>query len=93
MTAAKNFTESVFGGPVRDESKLVSYNGIIAGGFALLAVILRILARLPWFGGTWGLDDWAIIGVMVIYAAYYTRLHWAKADRNSCLCYLLPASR
>ena len=83
----------MFGGPVRDDTKLVSYNGIIAGGIALLAVIVRIIARLPWFGGTWGLDDWAIIVAMVIYAAYYARPHLAKADGNSYLCCLLPASR
>ncbi|KAF2186281.1 hypothetical protein K469DRAFT_631075 [Zopfia rhizophila CBS 207.26] len=62
---AKNFTESVFGGPVRDHTKLVSYTGIIGGSCAILAIILRMFARLPCLGGTWGWDDWAILTAML----------------------------
>ncbi|KAF2732466.1 hypothetical protein EJ04DRAFT_565929 [Polyplosphaeria fusca] len=62
---AKNFTESTFGGPVRDHTHLVSYISLIAGSVAVLAVILRIFARLPCCGGTWGLDDWAILVAML----------------------------
>ena len=54
---------------MRDDTKLVSYCGIIAGCIALLAVILRVFARLPCCGGTWGLVDWVILVAMVINAA------------------------
>ncbi|ORX93766.1 hypothetical protein BCR34DRAFT_608475 [Clohesyomyces aquaticus] len=62
---AKNFSETAFGGPKRDHTHLVSYTGLIAGGVAVLAVILRTFARLPCCGGTWGLDDWAILVAMM----------------------------
>ncbi|KAF2119774.1 hypothetical protein BDV96DRAFT_642780 [Lophiotrema nucula] len=62
---AKNFTETAFGGHVRNHTKLVSYTALIAGGIAVMAVILRIFARLPCFGGTWGWDDWAILVAML----------------------------
>ena len=77
MAAAKNFSETAFGGPVRDHTKLVSYTAMIAGGLAVIAVILRIFARLPCCGGTWGLDDWGIIVAMVNYAAYNLLPHRA----------------
>jgi hypothetical protein len=51
---------------VRDHSKLVSYSGMIGGGLALLAVVLRTFARMPRCGGTWGWDDWGILVTMVI---------------------------
>lgn len=67
---------------------------MIAGGFAVLAVVLRIFARLPCFGGTWGWDDWAIVVAMVIYAAYTLVPCWAKADiQPSFLCCLLLVYR
>ncbi|KAF2677933.1 hypothetical protein K458DRAFT_377483 [Lentithecium fluviatile CBS 122367] len=62
---AKNFTETVYGTPIRDHSRMVSYTGIIGGGFAVLAVFLRIIARIPCCGGTWGWDDWAIVVTML----------------------------
>ncbi|KAF1951534.1 hypothetical protein CC80DRAFT_203280 [Byssothecium circinans] len=61
----KNFTETAFGAPHRDHTHLVSYFGVIGGGVAIVAVILRVCARLPFFGGTWGWDDWAIMAAMV----------------------------
>ncbi|KAF2008098.1 hypothetical protein P154DRAFT_614482 [Amniculicola lignicola CBS 123094] len=63
--AAKNFSSVAFGAPVRNHTKLVSYTGVIGGASALLAVITRVCARLPWFGGTWGLDDWGILATMI----------------------------
>ncbi|KAF2634256.1 hypothetical protein P280DRAFT_485620 [Massarina eburnea CBS 473.64] len=61
----KNFTESAFGAPQRDHTHLVSYLGVIGGSFAILAVILRVSARLPFLGGIWGWDDWAILVAMI----------------------------
>jgi hypothetical protein len=54
------------GAPVRDKTKLGTYTTLIAGGFALLAFLLRIVTRLPILGGSWGLDDWAITAAMVL---------------------------
>jgi hypothetical protein len=39
---------------------------MIGGGIAVLAVILRIFARLPCCGGNWGHDDRAMLATMVI---------------------------
>jgi hypothetical protein len=50
---------------VRDQTKVVSYISLIAGGIAVLAFILRLIARLPCFGGIWGWDDYAIVVAMV----------------------------
>ncbi|KAF1972783.1 hypothetical protein BU23DRAFT_508119 [Bimuria novae-zelandiae CBS 107.79] len=61
----KNFTVRAYGLPVRDHTRLVSYTGVIGGGFALVAVILRVFARMPCFGGTWGWDDWSILVNMI----------------------------
>ena len=50
---------------MRNHSDLVSYAGVIGGALTLLAVMLRVAARLPCCGGTWGWDDWAIVVTMV----------------------------
>ncbi|KAK2804840.1 hypothetical protein FQN51_001482 [Onygenales sp. PD_10] len=52
--------------PMRDRTKLVSYAGVIGGGLALIAFILRMMARLPFFnGGQFGMDDACMIVVML----------------------------
>ncbi|OCL08806.1 hypothetical protein AOQ84DRAFT_317837, partial [Glonium stellatum] len=63
----KNASESACGAPVRDRTKAVSVTGIVGGALALLAVSLRLLARRPGAGGgEFGLDDWTIIGTMLL---------------------------
>jgi hypothetical protein len=64
--AAKGFLSKAFKAPIRDETHLVSYTGLIAGGIATAAVVLRIFARMPCCGGTWGMDDYGILATMVI---------------------------
>ncbi|OCL12389.1 hypothetical protein AOQ84DRAFT_155692 [Glonium stellatum] len=61
----KNFSESAFGAPIRDRTKGVSVIGLTGGALTLLAVMLRLMARLPCCGGQFGLDDWAIIVAML----------------------------
>jgi len=61
----KKFTESLDHKPIRDHTHLVSYIGAGGGVLALIAVLLRIAARIPYLGGTWGQDDWAIVITMV----------------------------
>lgn len=52
--------------PIRDKTMLGTLTSLIAGGVAVLAYLLRVCARLPLFGGNWGLDDWAITLAIVI---------------------------
>lgn len=53
------------GAPVRDETRKGTYTTLIIGGVAVLAYILRAIARLPMLGGNWGLDDWVISAAIV----------------------------
>jgi hypothetical protein len=43
----------------------VSITGVAGGAIALLAYILRMIARLPCMGGKLGLDDWTMTGTIV----------------------------
>ncbi|KAF2816751.1 uncharacterized protein BDZ99DRAFT_403879 [Mytilinidion resinicola] len=61
----KNFTVSALGSPIRDRTKDVTITGLTGGALALLAVGLRVIARLPCLGGQWGNDDWAILVAML----------------------------
>jgi len=51
----------------------VSVSGIVGGIFALIAYVLRMIARLPKFGGTLGWDD-AMMTVVVVLVAPLTCL-------------------
>ncbi|KAK5163811.1 uncharacterized protein LTR77_010485 [Saxophila tyrrhenica] len=53
----KNTTETLCQRPIRDRTQTVSYTGAIGGVLAVLAYILRMISRTPWFGGSPGLDD------------------------------------
>jgi hypothetical protein len=53
------------GAPVRNKTDLGTFTTLIVGGVAVLTFILRAIARLPTFGGNWGLDDWAMAAAMV----------------------------
>lgn len=39
---------------------------LIVGGMAVLFYLLRVIARLPIFGGNWGLDDWVMTVAMIL---------------------------
>lgn len=64
--ATKNFSDTAYGLPIRDQSHLAAYIGLIPGCVALFAFVLRVFARLPCCGGTWGYDDWAMLATMVL---------------------------
>lgn len=64
-TAAKKFLQEMIGAPVRDKTMLGTLTTLIVGGVALIAFILRGIARLPIFGGNWGADDWVMLASMV----------------------------
>jgi hypothetical protein len=51
--------------PVRNKKELGTLTTLVVGGVAVLAFILRAIARLPTFGGNWGLDDWTMAAAMV----------------------------
>lgn len=80
--------------PIRDKTKLGTYTTLIVGGFAVLSYILRAVARLPYFGGNWGLDDWAISAAivscqtfsrLVCYNLQYTDIHHSAHHLRICL--------
>lgn len=56
-------TESVCGHPVRDRTKDVSVTGLVGISLAILAFLLRILARQ--MNHTFGMDDLTLIIAMV----------------------------
>jgi hypothetical protein len=68
-SAIKNMTESVCGHPVRDRTKDISVTGIVGISLALLAFLLRILARQ--INHKFGMDDWTLILAMVLRAALH----------------------
>lgn len=39
---------------------------MIVGGSAVAFFLLRVVARLPVFGGNWGADDWVMTVAMVL---------------------------
>ncbi|KAJ5138872.1 uncharacterized protein N7515_003720 [Penicillium bovifimosum] len=62
----KNVTSTACGAPIRNRTKLVSYSGVIGGVLALIAFILRMIARLNVFGGVFGMDDWTMLLTMIL---------------------------
>ncbi|KAJ5506007.1 hypothetical protein N7453_004964 [Penicillium expansum] len=62
----KNVTTSACGAPIRDRTKIVSYAGVVGGIIALLAFVLRMLARLSCCGGMFGVDDWTMVLTMAL---------------------------
>jgi hypothetical protein len=83
LSASQNATQTLCKQPVRNESKTVSYSGVIGGVLALLAYILRMVSRLPQFGGQFGWDD-AVITVAMLEVIPLSVL--------SVVCTYLPAS-
>ncbi|KAJ5545097.1 hypothetical protein N7535_006516 [Penicillium sp. DV-2018c] len=62
----KNVTSTACGAPIRDRTKVVSYAGVAGGIIALVAFILRMVARLNVFGGVFGMDDWTMLLTMIL---------------------------
>jgi len=58
---AKNFTQVECGAPIRNRTKVVSYTGMSGMVIALITVLLRMIQRLPFYGGVFGLDDVVIL--------------------------------
>lgn len=67
LSVAKKFLEDLMGKLVRDSTRLGTLTCLIIGGVAILAYILRVIARLPTVGGNWGLDDWVMTASIVRY--------------------------
>ena len=63
--AAKRFLANLMGAPIRNKKQLGTLTCLIVGGTAMLFFLLRVIARLPIFGGNWGLDDWVMTAAMV----------------------------
>jgi len=65
LIAAKKFLAEMMGAPVRNDTALGTYTSLVVGGAAVLLFLLRVIARLPFFGGAWGHDDSAMTIAMV----------------------------
>ncbi|KAI4729851.1 hypothetical protein E4T49_02153 [Aureobasidium sp. EXF-10728] len=63
---AKAFLQTLLGAPRRNKEALGTYTTLIVGGVAILAYVLRVIARLPGSNSKWGLDDWTLSLAMVI---------------------------
>lgn len=70
VIATKNVTTSLCQAPIRDRTKIVSGAGLAGGIIALVAFILRMVARLRCCGGVFGMDDWTMMLTMVSTASY-----------------------
>ncbi|KAF7597426.1 hypothetical protein BBP40_003673 [Aspergillus hancockii] len=62
----KNVSMTACGQPVRDRTKAVSISGVVGGILAVVAFILRIMARMKCCGGELGLDDWTMALTMTL---------------------------
>jgi hypothetical protein len=61
--AIKNITEATCGLPQRNRTKAVSITGVVGISLAMLAFLLRLLART--INHQFGMDDWTMIIAMV----------------------------
>ena len=62
--ALKNVTETMCGIPQRNKTKTVSIIGMVGISLAMIAFVLRLLART--MHHQIGIDDWAMIVAMVL---------------------------
>ncbi|KAJ5918281.1 hypothetical protein N7454_010656 [Penicillium verhagenii] len=65
----KNVTETACGAPIRNRTDIVFYSGVIGGVIALVACILRVIARLGCCGGIFGWDDLTMMLTMCLLVA------------------------
>ena len=62
----KEFSYQTCGYLTEDNSKAISIPGLVGGGLAILAFVLRMAARLPATGGCkFGMDDLTMCLAMV----------------------------
>jgi hypothetical protein len=64
--------------PIRNNTEQGTITTLVAGILSLLAYVLRAVARLPWFGGNWGLDDWVMTAAIVCLIAGFHLRHTSK---------------
>ncbi|KAF2093048.1 hypothetical protein NA57DRAFT_49239, partial [Rhizodiscina lignyota] len=57
----QNFTTTACMAPIRDMTRAINWTAIGGAILALTAVLLRLIQRLPHFGGKFGMDDVMII--------------------------------
>ncbi|PGH01028.1 hypothetical protein GX51_05464 [Blastomyces parvus] len=62
---AKRISENLCGHPERDRTSLISISGVVGAAVAFAAFILRMITKVPYFGGQFHADDWAIAVAMV----------------------------
>jgi hypothetical protein len=62
---AKNVSMATCGQPLRNKTKAIWIPGIVGCILAIVAVILRMLARLTTAGGQFGMDDYVLLVAMV----------------------------
>ncbi|KAL1999071.1 hypothetical protein VTN02DRAFT_5106 [Thermoascus thermophilus] len=75
----QNITETACGAPVRNRTKAVSVTGVVGGVVAFIVFCLRMISRLPCFGGQFGMDDWTMILTMTLLIPF-TALSVVLAD-------------
>ncbi|CAG5154354.1 uncharacterized protein ALTATR162_LOCUS3573 [Alternaria atra] len=63
---AKRFLSELMDAPIRNNTEQGTITTLVAGILSLLAYVLRAVARLPWFGGNWGLDDWVMTAAIIL---------------------------
>jgi hypothetical protein len=65
ILATKNVTMTMCDAPIRDRTAAVWVAGVVGGVLAVVAFTIRMMTRLPLFGGQFGLDDLTMVLVMV----------------------------
>ncbi|KAF7679597.1 hypothetical protein GT037_003345 [Alternaria burnsii] len=63
---AKRFLADMMNTPIRNKTIQGTITTLVFGISALVAYVLRVVARLPWFGGNWGLDDWVMTVAIIL---------------------------
>jgi hypothetical protein len=66
LAAAKKFLSELMDAPIRNKTQQGTITTLVAGILSLVAYILRVVARLPWFGGNWGIDDWVMTAAIIL---------------------------
>ncbi|GAB1212505.1 hypothetical protein ATERTT37_001644 [Aspergillus terreus] len=85
----QNVTSQACHAPIRDRTKAVSITGVAGGAIALLAYILRMIARLPCMGGKLGLDDWTMTATILYFWDELIYLSILPLTKISILCFYL----